>query len=385
MFEGVDTGRAILAQSSFCSTCHPRIGFDVVLPPALGPADGDVWDQLTMLVPARRNYLISFVGEVASVYSRNNKNYTAVDKWTTDGSKSNDTDGFLDVRLKNMKNIAFNQQESKNMDDLFIALLILAQTFSKSDLFYFQFACHMANQTHTNEPISVALGEWGLCANESVRAAILRKSTFCLILPPSRAYDDKYKTSTTLTQTRIYEALKAGTIPVVLGNIALPFEDLIDWRSAMLLLPEARVTELQFIIRSIADLDIIEMRRRGREIFVTYLGTTQKIVDSVIATVRRRIGIPAMPAREEPSPSVFDNVTFLPIFKPVVDTSVPTKNNIATVKFVEPSLNSVKFRRNITEGWVHPLQSSESDVFHLYPYTPFEPVMPADAHFDGKL
>jgi len=212
----------------------------------------------------------------------------------------------------------------------------------------------------------------------------LRHSTFCLILTPSRVDDDKYKTSTTLTQTIIYEALKAGAIPVVLGNVALPFENLIDWHSAVLLLPEARITELHFIIRSIADSDIIEMRRRGREIFVTYLGTTQKIVDSVIAIVHRRIGVPAMPAREEPSPSVFDNVTFVPIFEQVVNTSVATKTKYEVSKPVEPTFNSIKFKRNFTDGWVHSLQSSESDVFHLYPYTPFEPVMPADAHFDGE-
>ena len=38
-----------------------------------------------------------------------------------------------------------------------------------------------------------------------------------------------------------------------------------------------------------------------------YFGSTQAIIDSVLAVVRTRLGIPAIPAADEPSPSVFND------------------------------------------------------------------------------
>jgi len=227
-----------LAQSSFCSTCQPRIGFDVILPPVLGPADGDGWDQLPMIVPARRTYLLSFVGELSRVKSRDDKKI--VERRTVDGF-SRLSDGESDVlnRRKRRRSETFDDgtnisshQESQTVNDVIVATLKLAQTLSTSDVFHFQFTCDGANGPPT--PIEQTLtwaSEWALCATESFRAAILGKSTFCLILVPSNAGGGVFQTSSTLTQTRIYEALKAGAIPVVLGNVALPFEDLIDYTS----------------------------------------------------------------------------------------------------------------------------------------------------------
>jgi len=164
-------------QSLFCTTSQLRTGFDVVLPPALGPADGDVWHPLSMLVPARRTYLISFVGELARVNSLNNTHYTAADKRSADRRKSNVTDGVLHRHkqslleiLKNKTNTTFNHQESKNIDEIFIAMLKLAQPFSKSELFHFQFSCDRTHQSRANIPTWGSVGEWALCANKSVRA-----------------------------------------------------------------------------------------------------------------------------------------------------------------------------------------------------------------------
>ena len=62
MSEFIHTGRASIAQSTFTEFSF-RPGFDIVLPPALGNSHGDVWDQLPMIVPARRKYLLTFFGE----------------------------------------------------------------------------------------------------------------------------------------------------------------------------------------------------------------------------------------------------------------------------------------------------------------------------------
>lgn len=61
-FVGEDTGRAMLVQSSFGERQF-RFGFDLVVPPVLGPPGGDVWQECAPMVPARRKYLLSFQGD----------------------------------------------------------------------------------------------------------------------------------------------------------------------------------------------------------------------------------------------------------------------------------------------------------------------------------
>ncbi|KAG8259181.1 tripeptidyl-peptidase II Tpp2 [Homalodisca vitripennis] len=55
------TGRAIIAQSSFTHQLF-RPGFDLVVPPVLGPPGGDVWGECAPQLPARRKYLLTFQG-----------------------------------------------------------------------------------------------------------------------------------------------------------------------------------------------------------------------------------------------------------------------------------------------------------------------------------
>lgn len=63
-FQGEDTGRAMVVQSSFGERQF-RTGFDLVVPPVLGPPGGDVWQECAPMVPARRKYLLSFQGDVS--------------------------------------------------------------------------------------------------------------------------------------------------------------------------------------------------------------------------------------------------------------------------------------------------------------------------------
>ena len=70
--------------------------------------------------------------------------------------------------------------------------------------------------------------------------------------------------ATTITlQARLFEALKHGAIPIVLGNHAeLPLSEAIDWRKLGVVLPKARIMELHYLLRSFSDADILVMRRQ---------------------------------------------------------------------------------------------------------------------------
>lgn len=59
-FRGASIGRAMIAQSTFTHEQF-RPGFDIVMPPALGPPGGDVWADCAPIAPARRKYLLRYL------------------------------------------------------------------------------------------------------------------------------------------------------------------------------------------------------------------------------------------------------------------------------------------------------------------------------------
>jgi hypothetical protein len=61
-------------------------------------------------------------------------------------------------------------------------------------------------------------------------------------------------------------------VPVICSlHAPLPFEDLVDWRLAVIRIPPSRFPELHFILRSISATDLIELKRKGRYFFENYL------------------------------------------------------------------------------------------------------------------
>ena len=70
---------------------------------------------------------------------------------------------------------------------------------------------------------------------------------------------------------------------------------------------QARVTEMHFLLRAVPDNDLLAMRRQGRLLWERYFGTAQSVVDTIIAILRDRLGIPPLPALQAPSPSVFNS------------------------------------------------------------------------------
>lgn len=113
------------------------------------------------------------------------------------------------------------------------------------------------------------------------RVALYRTSMFCMV------------TSSENATYQLYDALRTSCVPVILGDLVLPFEEMIDWRTAAVLVPTARLTEVHLILRSLEMSDVLEMRRRGRNIYEKYLGSRQALTKTVFALMRYRLQIPA--------------------------------------------------------------------------------------------
>ncbi|XP_046392501.1 exostosin-3 [Ischnura elegans] len=345
LFQGVNTGRAMVAQSEFSpGTFRPR--FDLVLPPLLGPPGGDVWQGVPPVLPARRQFLLSFQGEYVP----------------GPATSSSSEPALLDMHLRAMSRSA------------------------TSDEFFFQFDCGETDDDKGDDGPDMeaeknpSLGEWTLCGLSSSRMAFLSVSTFTLIPAPS----DPSIASTTLVQTRLWEALRAGAVPVMLGGdrLSFPFGEWVDWARAAILLPSARLPELHFLLRAVTDPDLASLRRQGRLLRERYLASVQAVTDASIAALRCRAGVPPAPVDDEPSPSVF-NSTFVPL---KMDAVLPETEPDESLGPIEPPYPSPKFKRNYTfyvsQG--HEVWNEWVDPFRLYPQLPFDIVLPSDAKFIGS-
>ncbi|XP_058058854.1 exostosin-3 [Anopheles bellator] len=339
----LDTGRAMLVQSSFEENQF-RAGFDLIAPPILGPPGGDVWQECVPMLPARRKYLLSFQGELM-----NGQNGT-MSAHGNDDTESDTVDEFIIEHLKDMS------------------------SGRTQDHFMLQFECVPA--TEQRNPTNVR--DWSLCGTDNSRKSVLKDSTFALLLAPSGT-----AVSSTLLQARLYEALRAGAIPLILGGdqVTLPYAETIEWRRVVIALPKARITELHFLLRAIPDADLLTMRRQGRLVWERYLSSVQSTVDTIIASLRDRLGIPPKPVPAVVAHSVF-NASFVPLKSDPVIDSEPEES----LGPIEPPYPSPAFRRNYTAAL---MQSREmwndwADPFALYPQLPFDPVLPSDAKFVGS-
>lgn len=268
-------------------------------------------------MPAKRKHLLSFQGEFKVLAD-------LVRQSVIGGDNDQSRDDQLPANQRRLQglmrdNPAFNGANSMgssvsellNLEKTVVDTLKRMQSIYRDDGFHFEFSCD-------RERIFGVNGEWALCGPDSLRHQLLKDSTFSLILSPSNTSI----VSTVLTQTRIFEALKYGAIPVILGdNIQMPYQEIINWKDASIVLPKARVTELHFYMRSLGDSDILSMRRQGRIIWETYMGSTQALMDTVLAIVRTRLHIPAHPMWDASSASVF-NDSYRPLWEDVIGKAI---------------------------------------------------------------
>ena len=373
-FVNVHTGRALIAQSAFLNSPF-RNNFDVIIPPSRGHASGDVWSELPPLSPIRRKYLVSFWGEyIPSSQSARQSSFLQYG----DGFDYRDQHG-RNLKQASKSQLVFNSrklfmtlgsQGYHNVESAIVTWLKDLQS-RLADIALMDLSCG------ASKPDGLET-EWGLCGEPEQRREILTQSTFTLLLFP---LNDSL-TSTNIFQIRLYEALKYGAVPVILGfHRRLPFDEILDWDKAVLTLPLPRVTEIPFFLRTFGDSDIAQLRTHGRFVWETYFGSTQRILDTTLALLRTRLQIPALPTKDEPAVSVF-NATFVPL---KIEGPGPEPESDEVLGPIEPRFPSEKFRRNYTHSWVLQSFNMPGDPFSLYPFTPFEPVLPSEAKFLGKF
>ena len=309
----IDFGLAMFGLSSFHSRRTYRNNFDLSVIPVTRIVTGEVWQKAPFQLPAVRKYFLSFEGELSNSSS--------------------------------MQGITVN-----DLNEL---------TAEASD-FHIRISCQGQRSSLQNNV-------WSLCGNATYRATVLMCSTFTLILGPT---DRNASWDTVLVQ--LVEALQYGAIPVILADrIVLPFNDMINWKEAAVILPEARVTEVNFVLRTMTNEDLLNMRRQGRFLWETYLSTTEALMHTLLATVRTRILLPAATLPSIRSESVFDAEN-----PPLRGDPDPD----STIQLRHPS--PVYFR-NFTSTTMEAYQiwNSPPGAFWMFPNTPFDPVLPSSAPF----
>lgn len=342
IFGEVNTGRAILVKSSFVKTIF-RSGFDIVIPPSLGKQSGDVWDELPSISPIRRKYFMSFIGSFNGNLNENNVQ--------SQNSEQTEQESYLSVEYSVMsflKNI-----QSKIDPEIHV-----------------KFTCDNIMTGSIN-------GEYSMCqSDDNHRHELLKQSTFALIISPANV---SY-VSTNIFQLRLYEALKFGAIPVILGDhVTLPYIEILDWKKAVVILPKARLTEFHFILRTFTDNAMAAMKQKGRLYFQTYFSTTTSILDTVLALVRTRLDIPPLPVSDMKSLSVFNNSSYN-----VARYEEINPENDEVLGPLEAVFPSVKFRNNFTQNVFFHSFTKTGDPFMNYPFTPFEHVLPSESKFIGS-
>ena len=312
----INTGLALIAQSTFHDSASYRRGFDIILPPSNGLAEGEVWNLAALQLPARRKHLLSFQAEHATQLT--------------------ETVSVVRDKLNEL---------SREASDFFIELYLSKSEFSDSK----------------------ASDEWLLWGRHENRTTVLKQSTFTLILGSHNP-----GSSWAPIHIRLLEALQFGAIPVILSSrTILPFNDMIEWHKAAIILAPARLAELNVLLRTITNEDILELRRQGRFLWETYLSTTNAMLKTVLATVRTRLSIPAHHVPAAPTPSVFG------------DSRPPSTNSPDPDALIALPQESPTFTRNLTSSVVdtYRMWNSPPGPFCMYPSSPFDPVLPSSAPF----
>ncbi|KAJ1349410.1 hypothetical protein KIN20_004972 [Parelaphostrongylus tenuis] len=109
--------------------------------------------------------------------------------------------------------------------------------------------------------------------------AMMANSTFCLT-PRGRR----------LGSFRFLEALRFGCIPVVLSDDwILPFDEIIDWSEAVVVIPEADVLLVPDILYTYTPQDIFQLKQRGFYIYYRYFSSVEKIAITALEIVWERV------------------------------------------------------------------------------------------------
>ena len=169
--------------------------------------------------------------------------------------------------------------------------------------FNVQFTCE-----HSRDVIHGSFDEeWSLCAPQNQRLRNCSNSSFALILGAPYA--------SAITYTRLVEALKCGAVPVIAGVKRLPFDSVINWNKAAILLPVLMSPHnLSDLLTNLLPEVVMDYRRQGRFLFETYFSSRKAVLWTIIAILRSRFMHPP-PAAQDFNGKVFkvnDDVSAIP-------------------------------------------------------------------------
>ena len=89
---------------------------------------------------------------------------------------------------------------------------------------------------------------------------------------------------------RLHEILKAGEIPVTLADkYVFPFEEVLDWRTFSVIIPEVDVNETLSILSSLTDEQLVQLRDKGRAVYERHLETIPKQLEFILDIIKARI------------------------------------------------------------------------------------------------
>ncbi len=232
--EEFDPLKAILVHNS--PTSYHRHNYDVIAPIVTNVHTPVLlWKHLPPILPAKRKFLLYFSGEIMA----------------------NNNDFISRVLLELSQHI----KEPLN--------IILK--------------CPKSSFTRSNNKMAEHL----LCDTEQEREKVLRQSSFAIV--PITGYTGFI---------RLNEALKSGAIPIIIGTSVLPFGSVIDWSQAAIIIPLDRLKEIHYIIRSITDNHILQLRRQGRFLWSTYFSSLSNVLVTIVTILRSRLLFPP-PSFEE--------------------------------------------------------------------------------------
>ena len=275
MLEGVSTGKAIIARSVISPAKPFSTGFDILLPP-LRTAEADSVDLLSPLLPVPRETSIHFHGEYSPP------------KHPGPGA----------ITPKHIRSLQHLLQGKERVD--------------------IQLQCQQPATGKTKRAVE---GQWMLCGDQKSRLKLCTKSMFSLVPSPGGPNSG----TGVGIYTRLIESLMCGSIPVVIGVGVLPFDEVIDWSRAALIVPFGRYSDILYILRSVSLNDVQNFRLKGRHLWHTYFSSPLRVVQIAVAIVRSRTLHPPPPApdfvgkqllyrpaphhKQIPSPSFTNNFT----------------------------------------------------------------------------
>lgn len=170
-------------------------------------------------------------------------------------------------------------------------------------------------------------------------------STFCLIL--GAGYLNKNDVT---AYTYLLESLRFGAVPVVVGVDKLPFDNVIEWHRAAIILPTLPPPTILFsILTSLQPQVIMEYRRQGQFLVNTYFIDQEHIIYTSITLVRSLYFHP-------PPPSM--------------DFQARTMKVTNSKSRIPPS---PRFLSNFSSVHSSNMWNTPPGPFYMYPVTPYAP------------